>query len=172
MRVLLLCAACALFCAAPAVAQLNGQTVTAEWRYPDFNSILESHNVVVGGGVELTPADILSDDKFSIDLGNDTVLFSFNAQSNWTAVAFNGWRFADTNGTIPKIIGYKIDSLSAGVTGLTDAALGFDDNAVWGNFAGVNVAGNGDFIQLKISFVPEPGTLALLALGVLGLRRR
>ncbi|MBU0638435.1 MAG: PEP-CTERM sorting domain-containing protein [Planctomycetes bacterium] len=157
---------------AQSLADFTGQTVTAEWRYPDFGSILETHDVVVGGGVELPPDVIINDSKFGIDIGADFVSFDFNALSNWTATSFNGWRFADTNGTIPEIIDYSIDSFSGGIAGLTDDDLGFDADSVWGNFAGVTVAGGGEYIQLKVSFVPEPASLALLALGGLAALRR
>lgn len=154
-------------------AQWSGQTVTAEWRYPSFGDVLESHDVVVGPGIELSEQTILNDDKFNIDLGADTVQFNFNALSNWTNTTFNGWRFADTNGSIPDIVGYSIDATSAGIAGLTDAALGFDANSVWANFGGMTVAGNGDFVRLKVSFAPEPASMTLLALvGTILVRRR
>lgn len=153
-------------------AGLEGHTVTADWLYPNFNSVLETHDVVVGAGVELPPSVIINDDKFSIDLSDAFIQFDFNATSNWTSTDFNGWRFSDTNGTIPEIIGYSIDAFSSGVSGLTNSDLGFDADSVWGNFAGITVAGSGDYIRLKVDFIPEPATLTLLAIGGLALCRR
>lgn len=149
-------------------ASFDGQSVTAEWLYPEFDSILESHTVIVGPGVELPPTLIYSDDDFSIDIGADYILFSFvgEDQQLWDPTAFNGWRFSDSNGTILEIIGYTIDSVSNGVSGLTDDALGFDADAVWADFSGVAIEeGPGDFIRLQVGFVPEPTALLLLLLG-------
>lgn len=150
----------------------DSQTVKADWLYPDVNSVLESHNVVVGAGVELPASLIINDDKFDIDLGPDTVQFNFNATSNWTAVSFNGWRFSDLNGTIPDIVGYTIDAFSQGIGNVNGIVLSFDANHVKGNFAGMTVAGNGDFIRLKVEFVPAPGGLAVLGLAAIGTLRR
>lgn len=168
------CWALILATAGTAYADFSGQSVTAEWRYPGFGSVLESHVVVVGPGVELPADAIVNDFKFSIDVGGDHVQFDFNSTSHWLDEAFNGWYFSDTNGTVPDIVGYSIDSVSSGVSGLTNDALFFDANAVWGNFRGVQVAGAGDYIRLKVSFIPEPGStvLAFLGLGSLALVRR
>ena len=151
----------------------DGQTVTAEWLFPDFGTVLESHDVVVGAGVELPFNVIINDDKFDIDIGDDFVLFLFNSSATWQNTAFNGWRFSDTFGTIPEIVGYKIDSVSDGIGGLDNSDLFFDADSVWGNFMGVTVAGPGDFIRLQVQFIPASGAFALLGLaGLMGTRRR
>lgn len=59
-------------------ADFSGQTVTAQWRFPDFGTSIESHDVVVGGGVELPARDIINADGFDIDLGGASILFDFN----------------------------------------------------------------------------------------------
>ncbi|UCD74177.1 MAG: hypothetical protein JSV91_10345 [Phycisphaerales bacterium] len=153
-------------------AGFMGHTVTAEWLYPDFGAVLESHDVVVGDGVELTPADIIWDSKFSIDIGDDYVLFSFNATSNWTDTAFNGWRFTDTNGTVLDIVGYTIDEVSGGIANLYDSDLDYNTESAWANFGGVTVAGDGDYIRLKVHFIPAPAALSVLAVSGLIRRRR
>ena len=73
-----------------ATAQLNGQTVTADWYYPSFGSSLETHVVTVGAGIELPATTIINDFKYDIDIGDDFVVLTFNALSNWTLVGFNG----------------------------------------------------------------------------------
>ena len=146
-------------------ADFTGHTVTAQWRFPVFGKSIESHDVVVGGGVELPARDIINSNGFDIDLGGASILFDFNFGGIFDNKDFNGWWFHDTNGTIPEIIGYSIDSLSSGIANLTNDDLFFDADSVWGNFAGVTVAGGGDFINLKVTFIPEPATLSLLALG-------
>jgi hypothetical protein len=143
----------------------TGAPVTAEWRYPDFNTILVARTVLVGVGVELNPADPTLGPGYSIDLGDDTVTFRFTRMTMFGQYAFNGWCFTDTAGTIPKFTGYHIAQISPGITGLTAADLGFNGNSVWANFSGVRVAGAGDFIRLAPTFLPEPGAAwCLLAL--------
>ncbi len=135
-----------------AQAQLMGNDVTAEWRWPNFTSVLESHVVTVSGATELTADDIESDTKFEIDLGEDWVEFRFNALSNWSNNDFNGWYFADTNGTIATVTGYSIDSFSSGIGGTGSIVTGFTDDEFWADFGGMTVAGPGDFIRMKVEF--------------------
>jgi MYXO-CTERM domain-containing protein len=164
--------ASAMGLAAAAHADLTGNTVTAQWRYPDFASSIESHDVVVGAGVELPFTLIVNDDKFDIDLSGDTVTFLFNSTSNWSQTSYNGWHFSDTNGTIPDITGYTVDEVSAGVGNVGAIITESGPNHFAANFAGVTVAGDGDFIRLRVSFVPAPGALAVLGLGGLAAIRR
>lgn len=149
-----------------------GQTVTAEWLFPDFTTVFDSHDVVVGPGIEL-PDNVIVNGGFNIDIGDDYIQFnSLIPVFIWTNMSFNGWRFSDTFGTIPEIIGFEIDSFTLGITGLEQADLDFDAESVWGNFAGVQ-SNVGGFIRLSVIFVPAPGSLVLLGLaGLMGTRRR
>jgi len=155
-----------------AAGQLIGHSVRAQWFFPDDSTQIESHTVVVSDEVELPPEKIFNDSKYSIDLGDDSVLFSFNAVAHWQAVDFNGWRFTDVFGTIPGVIDYQLHSWSAGVTHTDAIVVGHDADAFWANFAGVSVAGDGEWIRLAVTFVPAPGTVALAALASLPILRR
>ena len=68
------------------------ETVTAEWLFPNMDSVLESHDVLVGDGIELPADDIINDDKFDIDIdiGDDFILFTFDLGVTWQNVDFNG----------------------------------------------------------------------------------
>ncbi len=155
-----------------AAAQLMGHSVQAQWFFPDDSSVLESHVVVVSDEVELTAEKIFNDSKHSIDLGDDFVLFTFNAVAHWQDVDFNGWRFTDVFGTIPDVIDYKVHSYSAGISNADAIVVGHAADAFWANFAGVSSAGDGEWIRLSVAFVPAPGALALAALGTLPVLRR
>ncbi|HZW09601.1 MAG TPA: hypothetical protein VFF69_06840 [Phycisphaerales bacterium] len=155
--------------AACANAQMLGHDLTAEWRYPDFNSSIESHTFTVDAGIELTEADILNDDKFAIDVDDATVSFVFNAASNWSITGFNGWYFEDANGTLPQIIGYALDSYSGSGSLVIDA--GWNDDAFWANFGGTTVNA-GDVLTMRVTFIPAPGAAALLGFGALAASRR
>lgn len=152
MRLILFTALGLILCAPAAFAQMNGQTVTADWYYPTFGASLESHTVLVGAGTELPNTAIFNDSKFDIDIGDDYVQLSFNALSNWTATSFNGWHFTDTNGTINAISNCVLDSWSAGMGNLGGVTTGFTADTFWMNMAGMTVAGPGDWIRFRVDF--------------------
>lgn len=137
-------------------AQMLGQTMDAEWVYSSFGQTIENHTVLVGPGVELPSTTILNDSKFEIDIYDDTIEFRFNSASSWANTAFNGWLFRDTNGTLPAISGYAIDSFSAGVTNTGGITTGFNDDECWANFAGLSFAGGGDWIRMRVTFGNSP----------------
>lgn len=150
-------------------AQMMGQTITAEWHYGGLGVPIESHQIVVGNGVELTADDILNDTKFSIDLTGDRVSFAFNAESVWTVNTFNGWYFADTNAVLPDVIGYFIWSFSG--IGNPVVTTGWNNNAFWADFTDSHFYA-GDVITMEVIFVPAPSTALLGLVGVAALRRR
>lgn len=160
--------------AAGASAGLVGETITADWYFSTFGSSIEQHTFVVSAtDVELPADTIVNDSKFDIDLGDDYVMFLFNAGSTWQDVDFNGWHFEDTNGTIPDVIGYTVDSFSSGIGGLGGITLGHDADAFWADFSGMTVADGGDWIKLHVELVPAPGALALFGVAMpMFMRRR
>jgi hypothetical protein len=168
-----LVASCAALTLAPAAhAQLKGHTLTADWLFPDFNTSIETHEVIVGPGIELDQDDIQRDDDISIHIASSTVTFRFhNHDSYWTDKDFNGWRFADTNGTLPDFYSYHVLSHSPGVGNIDAIVTGHSADAFWADFGGVTV-GDGDYITLKVRFIPSPATAAPLVLAALIRRRR
>lgn len=152
MRIVLTAALGLALLTPTATAQLNGQTVTADWYYPTFGASLETHVVTVGGGVELPATTIINDFKYDIDIGDDYVQLNFNALSNWTATTFNGWHFADSAGGIAAISGFVLDSWSAGITGTGSIATGFTADSFWMDMGGMNVAGPGDWVRFRVDF--------------------
>jgi hypothetical protein len=167
----------------PAHAGWIGHQIQAEWLFPDSGTVIESHVVTVGAGIELPAALIINDFVFSIDLGDTTVEFIFTDQTEFTSTAFNGWRFTDL--TAGGISDYLPGASTAGVLGVDPADLTSTSNSVSGNFGAsgpggnVTVAGAGDVIRLDVQFettsIPAPSSLLLLGSAVLGLgffRRR
>jgi hypothetical protein len=154
-----------------------GQTVTAEWYVPDNVTVIETHNVVVGAGVELPFGSIVNGPILAIDLSDTEVRFEVSSLAIFSPTAVNGWKFSDTTNSIPDIAGVIVGPLSGGVSGLANSDLSFDANSIFVNLESVTAAGAGDFWTLKVEFVPEPGSLILAALGLVGigawsLRRR
>jgi hypothetical protein len=141
----------------------DSETVTAEWLFPEPGVVLESHTVIVGPDIELPAATIISDSDFEIDIGPDLILFEFLNRprpQSWQNQPANGWRFTDTNGTIPDIVGFSIGSVSPGISGLSADDLSFTADSVFANFGqsgGENVVidEGGGFIMLNVQFAPE-----------------
>jgi len=129
---------------------LYGHTITADWLHPDFGTVLESHDVVAGPGVELPTEVIINATGMSIDIGETTVRFEFLAETYWSYAIFNGWRFADTNHDLPAFGGYRVLEYSAGVTGVDQIITGFDSEAVWADFGGVVVAAGGGYLVMGV----------------------
>jgi hypothetical protein len=145
-------ALCAFVACVPASADLEGHTLTAQWIFPNFPDVLETHTILVGDGIELTADDIANDSKFAIDVTGTTVTFLFNAASNWTDVGFNGWRFIDADGTVEEIVGYELTATSPGIGNIQLITPDFNADAVWADFGGMTVVGDGDFVTLTVLF--------------------
>ena len=160
-----------LICSSAAVAHGGwfGQSVTADWYVPNNVTILESHNLVVGAGVELPFGSIVNGGNLAIDLSDTQVRFEFSSLAIWSPATLNGWQFSDTPGVVPNIIGASLGPMSPGISGLNNGALSFTANSILGNFVGVTAAGAGDFYTINVQFAPEPSSLALAVAGFVGL---
>jgi|SRR5437016_3530536 len=123
-----------------AFAGWTGHQILAEWLFPNSGTVIESHVVTVGAGIELPAPLIVNDFVFAIDLGDATVEFIFNDGSFFFATAFNGWRFTDL--TAGGITGYLPGASTAGVLGVDAADLTFTSNSVSGNFGASGPGGS------------------------------
>lgn len=135
-------------------AQLLGHDLDVQWRFPDFNTVLEEYLVTVDTGVEIPDDDIVNSNGFEVDIDDDSIIFRFSSTSSWTGEAFNGFYFSDINDRIPPITGFDIESTTSGVGGLEPSALEFSEDAVWANFAGVvaSIQLGPQEIRLRVNF--------------------
>lgn len=164
--------------AAPVQAGFIGQEITARWLYTSNPNVIETHDILVGPGVELSSNVIQRSSNFNIYIGDNHIIFTFDHKTNWSGQATNGWQFIDKNGTIEEILGFTIGGTTGGVTGLDPEDLVFTGDSVFVNFGKSGPDGDrvlcdeGSTIRLDVVFVPEPATLLLLGTGGLMLRRR
>ena len=151
-----------------------GQELQADWRFPEFDTVLETHTFIVSGDVELFFGDIQNSPNLAIDVEDSSIRFlrrKCDDGCRWVDEDFNGWWFHDINNTVPRIIGVTFEH-SGNVEGLEQSDLFFDNNGVWANFAGITTTGDDYWIQLNVEFIPAPAALALFAFAGFASRRR
>lgn len=164
--------------AIPSHALQLGDVFSVEWLFPDSSTVYIPDTVAVGETVFFSNGSI----EVDIDAANNmpTFLFSFTTIgrfSDWRGTAtFNGFRFSDINSIMADFESITINSVT-NMVGFDASRLTVDPNFILVNFIGLSVV-EGTKVGLNLtqaSPVPEPATLVLLGVGLLGvgvLRRR
>ena len=174
-------AATALALALPAAAtpSLIGHNVTINWLFPDTSTLFATTTVTVGSGVEVTcpgPNPLCAGFVVpaTIDIGPTSIVVAEAAGSAWNPAAFNGLDFTSLDfGPGITLTGY---SLSSDLTGLTPSRISFTDHSISFNAEDLSFRTAPYTIRLDLITseftVPEPSTVALLALGFAALGRQ
>lgn len=165
-----------------AQAGFIGKTVTGEHLFPDLSTPFETYSAAVGAGTEFAFINMDGDnttDDYTVDVADTSLTIAMLFASTWNSTTFNGFHLADTTANVAAITGVTL-GVSAW-TGFDASRITFDANNIWVNFQSLDFAA-GDSVSLNVVFgdtvtpppggggtVPEPATLALLGLGLLGL---
>lgn len=115
-------------------AQFTGHNIQVRSMYPDQSSQFRPpQTAVVGGGVEFPS---YNGGNFNADVSAFSITLGFINNSTWTSANFNGPEFFDVDGTIPKIVGVKLNEASS-MPGLDASRITFDEDHVWVNWQGL-----------------------------------
>lgn len=149
--------------AAQAALIFDGQTVELRVLFPDTSTtVLGPVTPVVGAGVEWAPGG----GPFTYDVSDTQILITFvvNFPGGTGAAAFNGWQLFDINGTIPTFLSATLNGAST--SSITPGAITFDANNIFVNATNLASVTAGQTILVDVTAVPEPGSLALIAVGL------
>jgi PEP-CTERM motif len=157
-------------------AGLLGRTLDAVYDYPDLSSpysfaSFTPLSFTVGAGVETVgnvegvtslPVDV-TDDTLTIEL--DTIL----ASPTWNVASFNGIVFTlGSPGTLG-IVSAVVDGATT-LGGFDNSRLSVTNDQIRIDWNGLAYS-NGVKVVADFHFVPEPSTLSLIVLGLVGLSR-
>lgn len=169
--------------ASAGIAGLTGDTVSVAWRNTSNPGDNRSENVVVAvPGAEIQcpstsdfcrpSAPVLVAGE-SIDIGASSIRITFNDAFVFPTATFVGFDFGNLDFDPAGVIA-AVSATSSGLTGFSAlSAVSYTSSLVSLNLSGVTPS-RGGFLELDLTFrstgspnpVPEPGSMALLLLGV------
>ena len=152
----------------PVRAGMIGDLVSLTWYDPNTSTIyLGPATATVGAGVEFPASTFPSNPAIIVDLTDTTIIFSGGYDgSNFSPPSFNGFGIFDQ--TNQNFIEVTVLSSANGWSSFDPGRVSFDSGHIYVDFTGLPL-NTANQVVLDVSTTPEPGTLALLAAGLIGL---
>ena len=154
-----------------AQAFVIGDELLVSWMYPDqATTYWDSGVVTVSDAVEL--ADIAGAGAIDLDISDNSpeLAFDFTSSDSFSTTAFNGFLIQDSSGSVADFLSVSIAGTN--LAGFDVERIFFSADAIYLNFAGISI-NNESYINFDIASastsVPEPGTMLLFGLGLVGL---
>jgi hypothetical protein len=171
---LLSCALALAFGAAPAAASLIGANLDAVYYHPDTltpypDAEFTPLTFAVGAGQE-TVGNIEDVTWLLVDFSDDALVITLDTIlvfPTWNNTAFNGVIFT---ATAPHDIATATVDPSTTMTGFDDTRVSITTDRILVNWAGLSYQ-DAELVKVNFTFVPEPASGLLVALGLLGLAR-
>lgn len=157
---------CLMLAGTQAFADLNGATVTVNYLFPTIGTIDQTlgTGTVTGAGFTVNSFGEHDYTTFPTDI---TLTNVAGTDVFFLTASFNGYQLiVDSGGT--SITGVTIAVNN--VPGFNASLITFDTTDVWVNMQGLTTSpGLAWQLDLQFGTVPEPGTLALMGTGLLGI---
>lgn len=152
-------------------APLLGSTVNYQYYFPDSTTFAsaDNGNKVVGAGVEVS--NIVGVGIGTMDITASQIIIDFIAASTFNSFTFNGWVLSDVFASIDDFTSVTIDAMT-NMAGFGAGNISFTGDTISVNWASLPFDTN-TFVVLNLGFanggvIPEPASLALVGLGLLG----
>lgn len=162
-----------LVAAAPgAHAGLIGTTLTANYLFPDVNTVYSTDSVTVGNSVEIQCTGLgagnanmcaaLFAPNQSVEFQDGAIAYSYSGNGTGfnPDLAFNGFEFLNLNPGVPILA----VSLSTDIAGLDLSRITFTETSIRSKMVGLSMPSSRSFTVSFDTAVPEPGSIGL-ALG-------